>query len=129
MNERWSKVNEMSRGDLEKCFVILKKTTHDTKLRWLQFKILHFILTTNRSVSKFKIGQDSKCSFCGAYSETIQHLLWTCIHVQLFLEELASVIYKKCLHSHKFKFTQDLLLFGTCRKIMTVKYVILLYFS
>jgi len=81
---RWSKGNEMLRGDWEHCFDLLKNTTHDTKLRWLQFRILHYILTTNRSVSKYKIGQDSKCSFCGAHSETIQHLLWKCIHVQCF---------------------------------------------
>ena len=51
---RWSKVTDLSKRSWELSFVKLKFSTHDSKLRWLQFRILHNILTTNRSVSKYK---------------------------------------------------------------------------
>ena len=105
----------------ESYFNNLKNTTSDTKLRWFQFRILHYILTTNRSVSKYKNGQDGKCSFCGAHSETILHLLWKCKYVQCFWNEIALLINRKCVHSHNFKFTQSLVIFGKCNKITTDK--------
>merc|ERR1712240_690751 len=91
------------------------------KLRWLQFRILHYILTTNKSVSKYNIGQDSKCSFCGAHSETILHLLWNCSKVQVFWNELASKINKRCMHSHNFEFSKNIILFGICEKTSSDK--------
>ena len=100
-------------------FQLLKNTTSDTKLRWLQFRILHYIITTNRSVSKFIIGQDSNCSFCGAHSETIKHLFWQCRLVQHFWNDLSSSINKKCSHAHNFKFNEKLVLFGKCDMIRT----------
>ena len=118
---RWSKVINFSKEDWLKSFTILKSTTSDTKLRWLQYRILHYIITTNRSVSKFIIGQDSNCSFCGAHSETIMHLFWTCKFVQRFWNDISFLINKKCAHAHNFKFTENLVLFGNCNIIYTDK--------
>ena len=100
----------------------------DTKLRWLQYRILHYIITTNRSVSKFLTGQDSNCTFCGAYSETIIHLFWKCKFVQLFWNDISYMINKKCVHAHNFKFTENLVIFGNCSVISTDKicYLIIL---
>ena len=50
---RWTKNTDISKKDYLYAFKILKNTTNDTKLRWLQFRIIHYILTTNRSVAKF----------------------------------------------------------------------------
>ena len=69
-------------------FTILKFSTHDTKLRWLQFRILHLILTTNRSVAKFKENQTDLCTFCNHKSETILHLFWECNIVKVFWDKL-----------------------------------------
>ena len=118
---RWSKITNFSKEDWLKSFSILKITTTDTKLRWLQYRILHYIITTNRSVSKFMIGQDSNCSFCGAHSETIIHLFWTCKFVQRFWNDISFLINKKCAHAHNFKFTENLVLFGNCNIIYTDK--------
>ena len=118
---RWSKVTDLSKRSWELSFVKLKFSTHDTKLRWLQFRILHYILTTNRSVSKYKENQDSKCSFCGAHSETIVHLFWDCNFAQNFWSCIASIFNKKCVHSNNFKFTKNLVLFGKCEVIKTDK--------
>ena len=59
-------------------FKHLKKSTDDRKLLWLQFRIIHHILTTNRSVSKFKPNQCELCTFCNSNSETIEHVMWQC---------------------------------------------------
>ena len=119
--QRWSKITDFSNEAWLASFQLLKNTTSDTKLRWLQYRILHYIITTNRSVSKFIIGQDSNCSFCGAHSETIKHLFWQCRLVQHFWNDLSSLINKKCSHAHNFKFTEHLVLFGKCNDICTDK--------
>ena len=120
-HKRWSITNELTRQEWEVSFNLLKKTTFDTKLRWLQFRILHFILTTNQSVSKYKIDQDSKCSFCDAHSETILHLFWNCSQVQAFWNELADIINKRCKHSHNFQFSSKLVVFGISEKTASDK--------
>ncbi len=81
-------------------------------MRWLQFRINHYILTTNRSVSKFKENQCHLCQFCNQHSETIQHLFWTCNLVNTFWKELSSILNSRCKHSHNFYFSEKLVLFG-----------------
>ena len=100
-------------------FTLLIKTTPDTKLIWLQFRILHHCLTTNRSVSKFKPEQTDLCEFCRKKSESIIHLLWQCPYIQQFWTSLAEYINIKCTHVHNFHFTKDLVLFGMCHNIKT----------
>ena len=119
--QRWSKIINLSNETWLESFKLLKITTSDTKLRWLQFRILHYIITTNRSVAKFITGQDSNCTFCGAHSETIIHLFWKCKFVQRFWNELSFLINKKCIHAHKFRFTENLVIFGKCDLISTDK--------
>ena len=73
--QKWSLHTQISLENWKNSFKILKQCTHDTKLRWLQFRILHNILTTNRSVAKFKPEQNPLCQFCKSHSETIyKHL-------------------------------------------------------
>ena len=119
--KRWSKKTDISNEAWLSSFHFLKRTTSDTKLQWLQYRILHYIITTNRSVSKFIPGQDSNCTFCGAHSETIIHLFWGCNFVQSFWKAFSSILNKKCIHAHNFKFTENLVLFGRCNMISTDK--------
>ena len=67
------------------------------------------------------MNQDSKCSFCGAHSETIIHLFWDCAFVQNFWNCIASIFNKKCIHSNNFRFTKNLVIFGKCEVIKTDK--------
>ena len=117
--KRWSNAINISRKEWEISFKLLKSTTYDTKLKWLQFRILHYTLTTNRSVSKFKTNQSSNCTFCGAHSETILHLFWDCTYVQRFWNSIAAILNRKCNHSHNFKLTKHLVIFGKCEIIRT----------
>ena len=115
------KIRKSKKKEWENSFKFLKYTTSDAKLRWLQFRILHYILTTNRSVSKYNTNQDSRCTFCNAHSETIIHLLWKCNHVQIFWNNLAFKINKRCCHAHKLRFTEKLIIFGKCNVIISDK--------
>ena len=100
---------------------LLLYTTKDTKLRWLHFRIIHHILTTNRSVSKYNENQSDLCTFCKQKSETIIHLLWECPKVIPFWKSIEYIINKRCKHSYNFKFTKNLVLLGLCKKIKTDK--------
>ena len=105
--------------DQKKVFTILAKSTKDTTLRWIQFRILHNILTTNRSVAKYNPEQSELCSFCKLHSETIEHLFWVCRHVKNFWTALNTVINKHCTHSYNFNFTKQLVILGYDENIET----------
>ena len=102
-------------------FTILKFSTNDTKLRWLQFRILHLILTTNRSVAKFKENQTDLCTFCNHKSETILHLFWECSIVKVFWDKLLFLLKKRCLHADRLVFNERLILYGHSEFIYTDK--------
>ena len=77
-------------------FLKLKATTTDPRLIWLQYKIINNILTTNKSVSKFKQDQSQKCSFCDIQSESIVHLFGECNIIMVFWNELQQIINTRC---------------------------------
>ena len=116
---KWANLTGIDKEEWLRSFSFLKNTTSDTKLIWLQFRILHSILTTNRSVSKFKQNQSHLCSFCNQHSETIQHLLWKCETVRIFWDELTFMLNARCRHAHNFKVNEKLVLFGKCDMIST----------
>ena len=62
----------------EKVYKALHSTTNDVKLRWLQIRIIHRILPTNRLLNLFGIKESSKCERCSSPTETILHLFWEC---------------------------------------------------
>ena len=109
---KWSNRLGISKEVWENSFTLLLKTTKDSKLQWFQIRILHSILTTNRSVSKFKMQQNDACTFCGSHSETISHLLWECENVQSFWRKLSDLLNRRCSNFHNFKFNVNLVLFG-----------------
>ena len=72
----------------EQVYASLRKTTNDVKLRWLQTRIIHRILPTNRLLSIFGIKESAKCERCSSPAETILHLFWECNSCKIFWEEL-----------------------------------------
>ena len=117
--KRWTKHKQLPKLEWQRLFKKLKYTTVDTKLRWFQYRILHSILSTNRSVSKFIHGQDHLCTFCKKESETIIHLLWDCPKITIVWNELAGISNSRAIHSYNFKFTKWLVIFGQCDIIKT----------
>ena len=117
--EKWKKLLDIDEDQWISNFSILKFTTRDTKLRWFQFRILHHILTTNRSVSKYIVNQSQLCTFCNNHSETIQHLFWHCEKVKTFWNELSTLIKQRCRNSHNFSFSENLVMFGQSDNVYT----------
>ena len=54
------------------------KVLNDTKSREFQYKILNRYLTTNAFLHKIGLRTSPLCTFCGAESESLEHLLITC---------------------------------------------------
>lgn len=119
--QKWQQITHVTLNQWKNSFKILKHSTHDTKLRWLQLRILHNILTTNKSVSKFKPEQNPLCQFCRSHSETIHHLLWQCTKVQIFWKDLSDTITNRCAHIHNFIIDENLVVFGHSEQIKTDK--------
>ena len=59
-----------------------------SKLRWFQYKIIHRILTTNKSAFLYKIQDSPLCTFCKRSEETIKHILFDCVHVKRLWQRL-----------------------------------------
>ena len=62
--------------------------TKNSKLQWLQYRINHRILVTNKLLYKMNIKESERCFFCKCEVETIEHLLWYCEKVQDLLTQL-----------------------------------------
>ena len=103
----------------EKVFKKLKITTRDTRLRWLQYRILHNILTTNKSVAKYNTTQDELCSFCKTHPESIEHLFWTCAVVKKFWTILTEKLNRHCKHTHKLILSKKIVILGLDINIKT----------
>ena len=96
----------------QNCFKTLKSISRDTKLRWFQLRIMHHILTTNRSVSKYNKEQSHLCQFCSAHSETIHHLFWKCDEVRTFWNQLEHRLNSRCNEAYTFKIAENVIIFG-----------------
>ena len=59
-----------------------RKISSATKLRWLQYRIINRILTTNCSVAKWDKNQSPLCSFCFSHEETVLYIFWFCERIQ-----------------------------------------------
>ena len=118
---KWMTSVDIEEEEWQCAFPFLKYTTKDTKLRWLQLRILHNILTTNRSVAKYKENQSDLCTFCKKHSETIEHLFFDCGIVSNFWNDLTSLINRRCKHAYHLKFDKKLILFGQSQFISTDK--------
>ena len=117
--EKWINCTQITLKQWKHCFKRLKLATTDTKLRWLQFRILHQILTTNRSVSKFNKEQSHLCEFCQCHSETIHHLIWKCHKVKIFWDDLKRIINKRCNDANRFNIDENLVIFGHSERIQS----------
>ena len=99
-------------GEWKSYFRNLINATGDTKLRWFQFRLLHNILTTNRSASKFIQDQNDKCEFCKVHSETIHHLFLKCGITRRFWTDLSNMLNANNTHGLKTTLDDTLILFG-----------------
>ena len=75
--------SDFSDLDWDTIFAKIYSSTMDTNLRWLQYKIASRIVNTKKNLFVMKIKYGNLCSFCNAYPETIQHLFFECVNVNM----------------------------------------------
>ena len=64
--------------DWKRVYLLSFRTTLQTKLRRLQFKILNRIVFTNEKLFRFDMVESDKCAFRQTEVESIEHLLFSC---------------------------------------------------
>ena len=99
--------------DLEQAYLKLQKSLTCPRLRWFQLRIINRILTTNKSVAKYKLNQSPLCVFCKETEETIDHLFYECRKVKYFWKEIENEISQKCPNLKIKTLPKSLILFGT----------------
>ena len=91
---RWRPVLEgeaITINEFTNAFVNCRKVTISTKLRDFQYRLLHKKIPTNKELCKWKMKNSDMCDFCES-SDSIQHTLYYCSHMQKIWEELPAVI-------------------------------------
>ena len=80
---------------VKEVFVTCFKTTADSSLQWLQFRILHRILPVGSYLKKIKVKVDDSCEFCGNESESIEHVFFNCTKISRLWRILSIKILEK----------------------------------
>ena len=70
-------------------------SSHLTKLRYFQFKILHRIIGTNDFLFKIGFVVSNLCTFCNEECEDVPHLFWSCRVTLKFWRDVQSTVFKK----------------------------------
>jgi hypothetical protein len=82
--------------DWNKIFVTTKKI-HEIKMKWFQMKIYYRILVTNSMLTRMKVIENNKCSFCNMEKGSIFHYLWDCLYVQNFWKDFDKCLKDNCM--------------------------------
>ena len=70
-------------------------STKETRLRVLQWKILHNIYPTNILLSKMRITDNNNCSYCNGVIDYIEHFFFFCPNTRLFWKQIENFILGK----------------------------------
>ena len=81
--ERWSQEFKIKSDEWKIIYNMPKLCTIETRLRSFQYKILHRILYTNDKLFRFGKSETTICTFCNSTIETVDHLLYYCLHSQI----------------------------------------------
>ena len=77
-------------------FNVCFRTTNDSTVNWLQYRILHRILPVKYYLKKINIASSDSCTFCNENSETIQHVFVKCKKILPLWNALSARLYEKC---------------------------------
>ena len=73
----------------------LYKTTRHTDLLYFQYKLVHFILTTNENLFRCNMTDSDICAWCQEEIETIPHIFLECEVVKSFWSDIKHWICQK----------------------------------
>ena len=75
-------------------FIVCFKTTKDSAIQWLQYRLLHRILPVNYYLKKINVVSSDCCTFCNDEVETIQHVFMNCEKVSCLWSSLSMHTYQ-----------------------------------
>ena len=101
------------------CFLKRHKID-DIKLKWLQIRIIHRVISTNVVLKKMGIINCEQCTFCDEKDST-EHFLWQCYFTIHFWRLLENLISTSCQTACNIKITENLVLFGIDSTAITDK--------
>lgn len=67
--------------ELKNVFKVCFKTSTNSAVQWLQYRILHKILPVNHYWNKLELIENETCTFCESECETILHVFFMCTKV------------------------------------------------
>ena len=76
----FEKIFKNSNLDWKTIYLLPRIATVDTTIRVFQYKLLNNVLFLNKMLYRFRISQDSLCSFHNLEEETPMHIFYSCIH-------------------------------------------------
>ena len=85
LSNKWKHKTEIQIevDELINAFIVNHRTNVNMYMRYIQYRILHYRISTNRELVKMNTTHDDKCSFCGEV-ETLEHLVYKCIKADSF---------------------------------------------
>ena len=92
VRNNWEQVleEEIPHYIIEKSFKNLQKMKEGSFTKYLQFKMLHRRIVTNKKLLEMGIADSSKCPYCEEQEETIEHAFLYCKTVKNFWGEIES---------------------------------------
>ena len=87
------------------------ETTHEVRLRELQWKILHNIYPTNILLQKMGLAANNRCSLCKTEIDYIEHFFFSCSTIKYMWEYITGLTQK--LLNTKIVITETMVIFGT----------------
>ena len=84
--------------------------TSETRLRVLQWKILHNIYPTNIMLNKMKLRNDQKCSYCNDETDYIEHFFFLCPVVKPLWNSVEQYVYIN--YNVKINISESIVLIG-----------------
>ena len=116
--------------DILEAFTLVKKMTISPKHRDFQFRLIHRILVTNKSLLLWKLKDSDLCTFCETEIESIYHLLWGCTYSKSLWSKLFEWIQSKTdmnisysVEEIFFGITMDNMQFLNCLFVITKQYI------
>ena len=74
--------------DWKAIYLLPRTATVDTTIRVFQYNLLNNVLFLNKILYRFRISQESLCSFCSLEKETPVHIFYSCNHTHILWERL-----------------------------------------
>ena len=107
-------------------FTKISKTTTDPQLKWFQIRTIHRLIPTNRFLHLRSIKDSPMCTFGCNIEETLSHLFYNCPKIGLFWNQILVWIKANCTNCDFLSFSEQLILFGHKKNVITDKVIDLL---